>query len=775
MILLFNVNYFANEYYLSSSNGSDSNSGTSQQNAWKSLTKLSTVSLLPGDIVRFKSGDTFTGYYDLNYGGVKGNVISFDSYGSGEKPLFNGNFTQSYIIKVKKNLKYININNLYFKNCDAITYNGKGLIFIDNDCSYINITDCKFDHTGAKQTSLDYAAVFSRDISYFTFKYNEVTGRIQGLNFIFDYTDHSDVHHINITNNNFHDLLAAYSRGNAVKFRPYLTRGQNAGIRGNWNFEGIVHDVAFDSNTVNRISCWGFKIEENDTAEIHGIFNYNINVRHNTFDYTEDCAMDIAVTRDRNGYANWSEWSYNKISNCGFDSVGNRTSSYPANAIQSHSPRHVKIQNNIIKNVAANNGDGSGIIIDYNKTNNLVGDSSIISGNIVSGCKYNLNNIGQGINCFTSARNQIFSNIVYDCYYGIIIDNSQYLAGIHSNRDSIYNNIIYHNTYGIYISKSDVYTVIKNNIIVNNTAKGFRNNNNSYAIFDYNLYYNNSCDITGGNNINKSPYFKDPENRDYTVLPNSPAISAGTKPLSGSTDFIGTKWISPYSMGAFQCNTEDTLSINANIKVYLEGPYSFDNMLTSLEQNKLLPLKQPYNHQPWNYSGIEEVSKIPDDIVDWVLIELRTTAKANSCVVKRAAFLRNDGKIVDLDGKCNISFENINSGNYFVVIQHRNHLGIMSKNAIPLSNNSSLYDFTHNSESAFGANALTELGNGIYGMYAGDSDSNGIINILDYSIVGNNIFNHSYSSGDLDMNSIINVFDYKQSCKNIYASSKVPK
>ena len=774
IFILLNISNFAKEYFVSSSTGSDSNSGTSTQSAWKSLDKLSSILLYPGDIIRFRCGDKFLGYFNLNYGGTSGNEIKFDSYGTGDKPLFEGNITQSYIIKIKRYLSYISINNLSFRNCDAFTYDGRGLIYLENDCSHISILNCKFNHTLSKQTSLDYGAVYSKDVSYFYFLNNEVMGRIQGLCFVFDYSDHSDVHDIIIKNNYFHDLLTRLKRGNAVKFRPFLTKGQSYGKRGDWNNEGVVHDVTFDSNKVERISNIGFKIEENDSAEIHRMYNYNINVRYNTFDLIENCAMDIACTRDRNGHGDWSQWSYNLITNCGFDSLGQRTTSNPVNAIQTHSPRHVKIQYNRIDKVAASSGDASGIIIDYNKTCDLVGDSCIISNNVISRCKYNKNDKGQGINCFTSARNQIYSNIVYDCYFGIIVDNTPSLNGIHTNRDSIYNNIVDNNSYGIFINKSDVYTVIKNNIISNNTIKGFRDNLNSYVIFDYNLFYNNTSDKTDGNNLSGNPNFSDAEAHDYTLLSSSPALTAGIVPLFNSRDFLGNLWKSPYAIGAFQNNVNDIQSVNINVKVFLEGPYSNGKMTTSLEQNKLLPLKQPYNSKPWNYSGDEQVAKVPENIVDWILIELRSTSNVNARLGRKAAFLRNDGKIVDLDGVSDVSFINIDAGNYFIVINHRNHLSIMSSKAVNLSENSSLYDFTTNPEVAYGTNSLVELRDGIYGMYAGDSDGNGIINILDYSLVGNNIFKSEYNNGDLDMNSIININDYNKSSENLFKCSKVP-
>ena len=40
----------------------------------------------------------------------------------------------------------------------------------------------------------------------------------------------------------------------------------------------------------------------------------------------------------------------------------------------------------------------------------------------------------------------------------------------------------------------------------------------------------------------------------------------------------------------------------------------------------VIPLTQPYNGAPWNYTGTESVATIPAGVVDWVLPELREAA-----------------------------------------------------------------------------------------------------------------------------------------------------
>ena len=65
------------------------------------------------------------------------------------------------------------------------------------------------------------------------------------------------------------------------------------------------------------------------------------------------------------------------------------------------------------------------------------------------------------------------------------------------------------------------------------------------------------------------------------------------------------------------------------------------------------------------------------------LLELKDIS--NNLVARRAAFVREDGKIIGIDGDSSISFPDVASGNYYLTIRHRNHLGISTENLIPFT------------------------------------------------------------------------------------------
>ncbi len=122
-------------------------------------------------------------------------------------------------------------------------------------------------------------------------------------------------------------------------------------------------------------------------------------------------------------------------------------------------------------------------------------------------------------------------------------------------------------------------------------------------------------------------------------------------------------------------------SISLDLKLFLEGVYSDSNfMSTSSNFQNIIPKNQPFNTIPWNYDIDESVQSIPNDVIDWVLVELRSTMEASSVITRKAGFIKNDGNIINIDGS-DISF-NIGEGNYYVLVYHGNHLPVMSSTPI---------------------------------------------------------------------------------------------
>jgi Right handed beta helix region len=83
---------FAATYYFDSVGGNDSNSGTSSNAAWQTLSKINATTFSPGDFVLLKRGSSWSGTMNPKGSGGAGNPITLSDYGTNTAaPLINGN------------------------------------------------------------------------------------------------------------------------------------------------------------------------------------------------------------------------------------------------------------------------------------------------------------------------------------------------------------------------------------------------------------------------------------------------------------------------------------------------------------------------------------------------------------------------------------------------------------------------------------------------------------------------------------------------------------
>ncbi|MCD4735859.1 MAG: hypothetical protein K8R53_07420, partial [Bacteroidales bacterium] len=214
--------------------------------------------------------------------------------------------------------------------------------------------------------------------------------------------------------------------------------------------------------------------------------------------------------------------------------------------------------------------------------------------------------------------------------------------------------------------------------------------------------------------------------------------------------------------------------ITLNIMAFLEGPYIGPGMNTII--NPDLPLNHPFyptlpyfgNPNPkWYYTGSESVPAIPNaNIAEWIYIELRdavdaTSATGATMIAQQAAFILNDGSIVDLDGSSPLTFPVTITNDLFVAVWSRNHLGILSNNPVPLSGGAYTYNFTTGVNQVYGGPlAHKQIGPGVWGMVSGDGNADGNIgnaDKLDVWAVQAGLA--GYRAGDFNLDSNVNNAD----------------
>lgn len=193
--------------------------------------------------------------------------------------------------------------------------------------------------------------------------------------------------------------------------------------------------------------------------------------------------------------------------------------------------------------------------------------------------------------------------------------------------------------------------------------------------------------------------------------------------------------------------------VDIQAKVFLQGPYSGSGIMNTLiNQADSFPHMQPFNISPWSYYGFEQVSTIPANIVDWVLIEIRDSTDINQVVDRRAGLLLNNGQIVDTNFTTGIEMSSIAEGYYYVVIRHMNHLPVMTANPVMLPN-TVVIDFSDTTNTSLYGSALNssiQLEPNIYGMIGGDVNRDGTLKYSgpgnDRSIILQKIINESGST-----------------------------
>lgn len=255
-------------------------------------------------------------------------------------------------------------------------------------------------------------------------------------------------------------------------------------------------------------------------------------------------------------------------------------------------------------------------------------------------------------------------------------------------------------------------------------------------------------------------------------LPGTSWISEGG--VGTGTAMVGTvtsantisTW-SPFAIGTLQA-----MGVLVSPKALLQGAMIGTGtvMSTTLKDLNVIPTTQPYNTAPFNYAGTENVISIPAGVTDWVLVELRDPNTPTTVLATRAAFIKSDGGIVDIDGTSPVTFTGKPAGNYYVAIRHRNHLLIRTAVPQALSSTAISYDFTtaqslayQNASNTVSA-AMKDLGNGKFAMWGGDGNYNGRVSYvgssndetyLSSTILGGNtttVLSNIYSNGDYNMN-----------------------
>jgi hypothetical protein len=191
------------------------------------------------------------------------------------------------------------------------------------------------------------------------------------------------------------------------------------------------------------------------------------------------------------------------------------------------------------------------------------------------------------------------------------------------------------------------------------------------------------------------------------------------------------------------------LLIKIDPKIFLQGPYTSSAMSDALRSAGSIPTTSPYMDVLTSNASVFAVTG-NNAIVDWVWIEIRD-ADGITVITSSSALLQADGDVVDVDGVSPITID-VPSANYYIMISHRNHLGVLTASTVSLAGGTTRVDLTGDSALVTGsANGIANMGDGSFALYAGDFDGDGQVQNSDKNAVESLRGISGYSNADIDM------------------------
>ena len=789
----------AHETYYVSSQGDDSRPGNSESNAWRTIAKVSSMNFNPGDIVSFKSGQNFADAMLICKQGV-----TYTTYNGSAKAIIGDSLGSiSTTATVQINQTGVELNNLKiygYANASAVIKYGAGGIIIDN-CEIVGGLNAHANYT----VGILQAGWNGNDV---TISYNKIHSLGIGIRYAAPYN-------YEIGCNELYDLWntrgGADGGGYAIGTLTVLNEAGDD-----------VYDAKYTLH-IHHNNVHDFEYAFIATGVSRMLIEYN-EIHHNLDDriYFGGCKhgdigkiFDEGISGGNGGIA--TIFRYNYVHDLIRRGLPNYTYARPS-SLPSSSPNIVSTNNGL--GVAKYLGGGSptyGDDFEHQPASVIDGmgyHNSWIHDNIFYKCsKAIYTRMANNKSWNANLTSYFLNNTILDCgnnyatnYYGMfmtennsnspntIVNNiidftnpNAATAGIYREEDLYLDYNIYTHQDGIKAGGWDYYPSLGSQLsayvqgrteLSGQQHEKYLTNpgwvDSSSKIFAANIgisgaYIPNVRIKKDGNAYNTG--------KPYNTIGDTHTDSYGTHQLG--KDPTGRSFAYDILNNLRNTNDIGAVGITSNtstseLKVILEAPYDQGNgeMKTNLNSSNLLPVHQPYNINPWNVNDNSMISSVSVNYVDWILVQLKDNT--TSTKYSKPGILTKDGVVVNSDGSA-FSFSNISSGQYYIVIRHRDHISIMSSVKVQINNNEEVeYDFTDSEGKAYGENSMVDLGNGKYGMIAGDANADGVINDLDYTAVSENIFFNNYVQGDLDMNGVVNVLDYFFINKNISRSINLP-
>ena len=208
------------------------------------------------------------------------------------------------------------------------------------------------------------------------------------------------------------------------------------------------------------------------------------------------------------------------------------------------------------------------------------------------------------------------------------------------------------------------------------------------------------------------------------------SVTAGGLQVLYTIGEVNVQELSTATISASEGFINAEFKIILDAEVFLQGPMlnpdTAGHMNDDLRASSFLPTTSPYTDAATCDVTVFNVTG-SNAIVDWVWVELRASNDNTKIVYARSALLQRDGDVVAIDGVSNLVMTAA-PANYYVVINHRNHLGAMSNATVALSESVvTTVNFRDASFSTFGTNAQAQLTSNDKALWSGNVNDDTII------------------------------------------------
>jgi parallel beta-helix repeat protein len=582
----------ATNYYFSSSSGNDSYSSAqaqSQATPWKSVSKLNSIfsSLVAGDFIYLKRGDTFFGTIIISKSGNSSSPITITAYGAGDKPVVTGlasitgwinegNGIYSKIISSAAQTNMVLINGVQYAmgRYPDVAYL-KYQTFSGNSSITDNTLGTSINWTGAEAAikknnwTIDRCLIKSHSGNTLTYS-SKGTSYSGTANF--GYFIQNDLRTLSTYGEWYHNT----SNG---KFYMYFGSvdpiSKNVQVA---TINNLIYNNGFDGSKIDNISFIG---SIDDIADL---------VNGNDYSSIQNCDLLFAGRNAISApYGKSSQFNYNTISYCnntGIASEGVSTS----------------ITGNKILNIATLVGQSLGA--SSSTGINITGNGSVVSQNVIRNIswtginlkytgaatiEYNLidsvcTKMDDGGGIYTAYPNtslrKIDHNIILNVFgttdgsgtatpmsKGIFLDEESTNVLITNNTigNCLYTGIFLHNAYNNTITDNVVYNsgqsiFFQNTIAVSNIKNNSLRRNQFFAKkpSQYSLRFQYSANDIINFGIADSNYYLRPIDDDYLISLSQPSTGGVFQNVAGWQSFSGKDLhskSSPIKIPSFKVNS----------------------------------------------------------------------------------------------------------------------------------------------------------------------------------------------------------------------------